>query len=117
MKTLLIAGCTAAAALALSGCAAMQGLAGFNNALLPQLKPVDLKIHTDTTCGDMAAQVLGVGGGQISAAAAVSIVQFCERRDATQMLMMDPQGARKALDMVITKAPAVPIAAAAGVAP
>jgi hypothetical protein len=103
MKLMLLAGC-ALACVALAGCQAMQGLVGFNNALLPQLKPVDVRIHTDVTCGDMAAQVLGISGGQMTPAAAVGIVQFCERRDATQTLQMDPQGARKALDGAITQA-------------
>jgi hypothetical protein len=90
----------AAASLAMSGCA---GVRAFNSALVPQLKPVDARIHTDVTCGDMAAQVLGVTAGQLSAPAAVAIVQFCERRDATQTLTLDPQGARKVLDGIVNK--------------
>lgn len=104
MKTFLLAGACALAALSLSGCQAIQGIVGFNNALLPELKPVDVRIHTDVTCGDMAAQVLGISGGQMTPAAAVGIVQFCERRDATQTLQIDPQGARKALDGAIAQA-------------
>lgn len=106
----------ALACVALSGCTGLQAIAGFNNALLPQLKPVDVRIHTDVTCGDMAGQVLGISAGQMSAQAAVAIVQFCERRDATQTLQMDPQGARKALDQAITHAasPATVVAKAVG---
>jgi hypothetical protein len=114
--TKLFTGCAIlCAAVALSGCAGLQGLVGFNNALLPQLKPVDVRIHTDVTCGDMAAQVLGISGGQMTPAAAVGIVQFCERRDATQTLQMDPQGARRALDHAVMAA-GNPVTAAAAVA-
>lgn len=105
MKKLLMVGACALAAVAVSGCQALQGLTAFNSALVPQLKPVDAKIHTDVTCGDMAAQVLGVTAGtnQLSASQAVAIVQFCERRDATQTLTLDPEGARKVLNGIVNK--------------
>lgn len=111
MKTILLAGVACVGALALSGCSLFQGLTAVNSALIPQLKPVDARIHTDVSCGDMAAQVLGIAGGQLSAPAAVAIVQFCERRDATQTLTLDPQGARKVLDGMVNKPP-VPLASA-----
>jgi hypothetical protein len=97
MKRLFVFAAAAAlttASLGLSGCA---GLSAFNTALIPQLKPVDAKIHTDTTCGDMAAQVMGITETELTAKQAVAIVQFCERRDATQTLTLDPQGARRVL--------------------
>lgn len=102
MRFSLLAGAAlvAASAVALSGCA---GVSAFNSALIPQLKPVDARIHTDVSCGDMASQVLGVSGGQLSAPAALAIVQFCERRDATQTLTLDPQGARKVLGGILNK--------------
>lgn len=115
MKTYLIAGLACVAAAALSACAPLQGLVGFNNALLPQLKPIDVKIHTDISCGDMARDVLGTGGAQLTADQAVAIVQFCERRDATQTLQMDPQGGRKALDAAVMAA-GNPASAAAALA-
>lgn len=99
-RLLVGAALVAASAFALSGCA---GLTAFNSALVPQLKPVDARIHTDVSCGDMAAQVLGVTAGQLSAPATVAIVQFCERRDATQTLTLDPQGARKVLSGILNK--------------
>lgn len=108
MKKILFAGAACAAALALSGCA---GLTAFNSALIPQLKPVDARIHTDISCGDLAANVLGTAGGQLSGAQVAAIVQYCERRDATQTLTLDPQGARKVLEGVVNK-PAGAVAAA-----
>jgi len=113
-KSLTLAGCALLLATSLSGCAGLQGLAGFNNALLPQLKPIDARIHTDITCGDLARNVLGFGGS-ISADQAVAIVQFCERRDSTQTLTLDPQGARKALDQAISHASS-PVGVVAAVA-
>lgn len=102
MKKILFAGAALALAASVSACGS---LTAFNAALVPQLRPVDAKIHTDVTCGDMAAQVLGVtaGNNQLTAPQAVAIVQFCERRDATQTLTLDPQGARKVLDGIVNK--------------
>ena len=93
-------------AASISGCDTLAGLAKFNQALVPEFKPIDARIHSDITCGDLAAQLLGVAADQkLSAGQAVAIVQFCERRDATQVLTLDPQGARKVLQGALSKPP------------
>jgi hypothetical protein len=90
----------------------MQGLTAFNSALVPELKPVDAKIHNDVTCGDLAAKVMAIANGAQNGAAptaslspqqVLAIVQFCEQRDATTTLQLDPQGARKVLEGLVNK--------------
>lgn len=78
--------------LSLSGCA---GISQFNSALVPTLKPLDVSIHTDTTCGDLASMVMGMT--QLDAVGALAVVRACEQRDASTRLTVDLQGARKAL--------------------
>ena len=89
-------------ATALTGCAALGGLADFNDALVPELKPIDARIHSDLTCGDIGKAVLAELAGNpaaapISAASALNIVAACERRDESMTIKIDPQAARKVI--------------------
>jgi hypothetical protein len=86
------------AAIGLQGC---QSVLGFNEALVPQLKPIEARIATVKTCGDMVRDATGVvgeqPGAQLNADQALRLVQACEQRDKDGSVTIDPQGARKAL--------------------
>lgn len=99
MHKLLVVGASALA-LSLSGCGS---LTAFNKALLPTLKPIDARIHQDETCGDLARKVMGVTAeNKLTADQALAIVEFCEKRDASSTLTLDPQGARQVLDKALS---------------
>jgi len=118
MKSLkLFTGC-ALACVAMSGCAALQGFNAVNTALVPQLKPIDARMHTDITCSDLASALLAASSGVPNAAPLspqqiIALVKACENRDQSTTITIDPQGGRQALNSVVAKAAAAPAAVAA----
>ncbi len=100
-----------AVAILVSGC---NSLAGFSDALVPQLVPIDARLHSDRTCGDLATAALAAMSGNAGAAgvspqAVLAIVKECEARDDSTTIRVDPQGARKAFHNAVAKPLPVPI--------
>ena len=100
-RFMTLAAC-AALALTTSGCAQ---LAAFNTGLVPELKPLELRVKTDKSCGALAREVAGVGDQKLTADQALAVVEYCEDRDRAMALTIDPNAARKVLQGALAQAP------------
>lgn len=96
------------AAVGLTGCNTLSAIAQTHQALVPEYKQLDVSIHKELSCGDMAAQVNGLA--QLSTAAALQVVHLCEQRDAQAVLKIDPQSARRAVQGILS--PKLPVSSA-----
>lgn len=88
---LALAGAAAlAVAVALGGCASP-----FGRALIPELKPIEAGIVPTITCAQLAKDMLVVG--ELSAKQLIQLVDSCERMQAGQRVVIDPQAARNSI--------------------
>lgn len=117
MKLATFAG-AALACIALSGCAGIGAIAGFNSALAPNLKPLTVSVDPGMKCSDIADRMAGAdaGGNQMSSPQLRTLYRACEELKDAYALKLDPQAARKAVDGAIKAAssPAAVVTKAAG---
>jgi hypothetical protein len=111
MKSFILGAALAASCLAMSGCAQ---LAGFNAALVPELKPISAGIEPTIRCADLADRVAAADDmGKLSGTQLRALYRSCEEMQSDQRVLIDPGGARKVLNQALIKSPVAAVAAAA----